>query len=119
MSFFFHFSDSALAEWIRHNVVIVVISAFALIFLIIAVIYLIRRSRKKQTSINQELDMAEIIMGEKIGRGSFADVYRAKWRHTDVAVKKLVDVHLKQVVDDFSNETNLMLYDFTIIFIHS
>jgi len=49
------------------------------------------------------------VMGEKIGRGSFADVFKAKWRHTDVAVKKLVNTHKKEAVDDFTNETKLML----------
>lgn len=34
----------------------------------------------------------EIELGRCIGSGSFGDVYRAQWKHTDVAVKRLNNV---------------------------
>ncbi len=41
-------------------------------------------------------------MGPRIGVGSFGEVYRGSWRHTDVAVKRLLDqeVHAAMVKVD-------------------
>lgn len=35
----------------------------------------------------------ELELGRRIGSGSFGEVFRAQWRHTDVAVKRLSDVN--------------------------
>ena len=41
---------------------------------------------------------SELKIGRSIGHGSYGEVYRAQWRQTDVAVKKMTNVteeHLK------------------------
>ena len=38
-----------------------------------------------------EIAAEEILMGPRIGIGSFGEVYRGSWRHTDVAVKRLLE----------------------------
>lgn len=35
----------------------------------------------------------EIELGRRIGAGSYGEVFRAQWRHTDVAVKKITNVN--------------------------
>jgi serine/threonine protein kinase len=57
------------------------------------------------------IDVAEMEIREKIGRGNFADVYRGVWRHTEVAVKKLVRKESEaHVYDEFMKEASVMLY---------
>ena len=38
-----------------------------------------------------ELSPEELLLGPRIGVGSFGEVYRRSWRHTDVAVKRLLE----------------------------
>lgn len=38
-----------------------------------------------------EIAAEEVLMGPRIGIGSFGEVYRGSWRHTDVAVKRLLE----------------------------
>jgi len=38
-----------------------------------------------------EIDATEIELGPRIGIGSFGEVYRGAWRHTDVAVKRFLE----------------------------
>lgn len=38
-----------------------------------------------------EIDATEIELGPRIGIGSFGEVYRGSWRHTDVAVKRFLE----------------------------
>ena len=40
----------------------------------------------------------EIVLGPRIGIGSFGEVYRGIWRQTDVAVKRLLDQEVSQHV---------------------
>lgn len=41
-----------------------------------------------------EIDAEELELGPRIGIGSFGEVYRGTWRHTDVAVKKFLEQDL-------------------------
>lgn len=41
-----------------------------------------------------EIEADELELGPRIGIGSFGEVYRATWRHTDVAVKKILEQDL-------------------------
>lgn len=46
----------------------------------------------------------EIELGRRIGAGSFGEVFRAQWRHTDVAVKRITHVNESLVgVNPFSS----------------
>lgn len=56
---------------------------------------------------------SDIHILEKIGRGSFADVYLGEWKHTLVAVKKLSEKKITDGAEEFANEARLMLYVFT------
>ncbi len=47
-------------------------------------------------------------MKERIGRGSFGDVYRATYRHAEVAVKKLPDLN-EMLIVELIREAKLML----------
>ena len=57
----------------------------------------------------QEVDPSELELGPRIGKGSFAEVFRAKWRGTTIAVKKL-PAHMvgEEFFDDFEQEADLM-----------
>ncbi|KAL6080092.1 putative serine/threonine-protein kinase SIS8 [Balamuthia mandrillaris] len=57
----------------------------------------------------EEVDIKELKMGPRIGKGSYAEVYKATWRGTAVAVKKL-PAHLltASFFDDFEREAALM-----------
>lgn len=54
------------------------------------------------------LDATELTMRERIGRGSFGDVYRAYWRHTEVAVKKIPDLN-DSLYQELFEEARLMM----------
>lgn len=41
-----------------------------------------------------EIEAEELELGPRIGIGSFGEVYRGTWRHTDVAVKKFLEQDL-------------------------
>lgn len=51
----------------------------------------------------------ELHLMERIGRGSFGDVYRAYWRHTEVAVKKIPDLNTT-LYEELFEEARLMMY---------
>lgn len=52
---------------------------------------------------------SEIDLKERVGRGSFGDVYRALWRQSEVAVKK-VALATEDVFLELMREAKLMLY---------
>ncbi len=41
-----------------------------------------------------EIDASEIELGPRIGIGSYGEVFRGSWRHTDVAVKRFLEQDL-------------------------
>ena len=63
-------------------------------------------------SVNSDydgIDMSEVILGDKVGRGSFGDIYRAEWRGTEVAVKKIPFNTLNDdLVQELLNEARIM-----------
>eukprot|EP00029_Vermamoeba_vermiformis_P004785 TRINITY_DN1541_c0_g1_i1.p1 TRINITY_DN1541_c0_g1~~TRINITY_DN1541_c0_g1_i1.p1 ORF type:complete len:680 (-),score=61.52 TRINITY_DN1541_c0_g1_i1:70-2109(-) len=87
---------------------------------IVSVIFLIvqrRRSmRKGYWSIpskerleNAMVDISEIVLKERIGRGSVGDVYRGYWRGTEVAIKKMPTVNITQnFMKDMLREAEIM-----------
>jgi len=61
--------------------------------------------------LDKQLHFKDIQMGERIGRGSFGEVYTAVWFSTRVAVKKLPPEMLRQntsVLEEFNKEINLL-----------
>eukprot|EP01113_Clastostelium_recurvatum_P006166 TRINITY_DN1279_c3_g1_i2.p1 TRINITY_DN1279_c3_g1~~TRINITY_DN1279_c3_g1_i2.p1 ORF type:complete len:809 (-),score=114.42 TRINITY_DN1279_c3_g1_i2:20-2446(-) len=56
-----------------------------------------------------EIDLAEVKLERKIGRGSFGDVYLAWWAGTLVAVKKLhAELAEPEDISDFTKEVGIM-----------
>lgn len=43
-----------------------------------------------------EVDFSEVELGPRIGIGCFGEVFKARWRHTTVAVKRLIDQSLSE-----------------------
>lgn len=43
-----------------------------------------------------EVDFSEVELGPRIGLGCFGEVFKARWRQTTVAVKRLFDQSLSQ-----------------------
>ena len=43
-----------------------------------------------------ELEPKELLLGPRIGIGSYGEVFRGTWRHTDVAVKRLLEQDLSE-----------------------
>ena len=54
-------------------------------------------SRTSFSSNNDvEVDFSEVELGPRIGLGCFGEVFKARWRQTTVAVKRLFDQSLSQ-----------------------
>jgi serine/threonine protein kinase len=55
------------------------------------------------------VDISEIVLKERIGRGSVGDVYRGYWRGTEVAIKKMPTVNITQnFMKDMLREAEIM-----------
>eukprot|EP01125_Pyxidicula_operculata_P022466 TRINITY_DN91_c2_g1_i2.p1 TRINITY_DN91_c2_g1~~TRINITY_DN91_c2_g1_i2.p1 ORF type:complete len:849 (-),score=203.77 TRINITY_DN91_c2_g1_i2:474-3020(-) len=72
-----------------------------------------RRRRKEYTAIpdmepNVIIPFSQITMKELVGRGSFGSVYRAYWKHTEVAVKKIHEP-TEALIQELYDEAKLML----------
>ena len=50
----------------------------------------------------------EIELGRRIGAGSYGEVFRAQWRHTDVAVKRIS--HVNESFDGVSQSFSRNFY---------
>ena len=50
-------------------------------------------SQLLQESSEWVIEGAEIELGRRIGAGSYGEVFRGQWRHTDVAVKRITNVN--------------------------
>ncbi|KAG5618921.1 hypothetical protein H5410_018745 [Solanum commersonii] len=56
-----------------------------------------------------EIPMEEITLGERIGLGSYGEVYRGEWHGTEVAVKKFLDQELAgESLEEFKSEVMIM-----------
>ena len=51
-----------------------------------------------EASAEWEIEADEITLGPRIGIGSFGEVFRGTWRHTDVAVKRFLEQDLSPQV---------------------
>ncbi len=58
-----------------------------------------------------EVDFAEVELGPRIGIGCFGEVFKARWRHTTVAVKRLFDQSLSEqsIKVAFASSPHLLL----------
>jgi tRNA A-37 threonylcarbamoyl transferase component Bud32 len=58
---------------------------------------------------DKQIDLSEIRLGQRIGKGSFGEVYLASWNGTTVAVKKLPASKLTdEFLREFAREARLM-----------
>ncbi|CAN4086664.1 unnamed protein product [Withania somnifera] len=56
-----------------------------------------------------EIPLEEITLGERIGLGSYGEVYRGEWHGTEVAVKKFLDQDLTgESLEEFKSEVMIM-----------
>ncbi|KAG6675836.1 hypothetical protein I3842_15G124600 [Carya illinoinensis] len=56
-----------------------------------------------------EISWEEITLGERIGLGSYGEVYRGDWHRTEVAVKRFLDQDIYgQALEEFKSEVLLM-----------
>ncbi|XP_055826995.1 probable serine/threonine-protein kinase SIS8 isoform X2 [Solanum dulcamara] len=56
-----------------------------------------------------EVPWEEITLGERIGLGSYGEVYRGEWHGTEVAVKKFLDQELTgESLEEFKSEVMIM-----------
>lgn len=54
-----------------------------------------------------EIGFSEIVFGEKIGEGTFGEVWKGTCRGKDVAIKKQKNSR-KEVLDDFKKEIDII-----------
>lgn len=60
-------------------------------------------------AFDKQIDISEIRLGQRIGKGSFGEVYLATWNGTTVAVKKLPTSKLaEEFLREFAREARLM-----------
>ncbi|ONL93807.1 Serine/threonine-protein kinase EDR1 [Zea mays] len=56
-----------------------------------------------------EIPWEDLVIGERIGLGSYGEVYRADWNGTEVAVKKFLDQDFYgDALDEFRSEVRIM-----------
>ncbi|XP_048136070.1 probable serine/threonine-protein kinase SIS8 isoform X2 [Rhodamnia argentea] len=56
-----------------------------------------------------EIQWEEISLGERIGLGSYGEVYRGDWHGTEVAVKKFLDQDISgDMLEEFKSEVRIM-----------
>eukprot|EP00798_Chlamydomonas_sp_ICE-L_P014010 gene14010-19944_t len=61
------------------------------------------------THRNWEIEFCELEYGQRIGIGSYGEVYKGVWRGTEVAIKKLLEQHLSPAsLRDFRDEVSMM-----------
>lgn len=65
--------------------------------------------RTESGSPDWKIDYKEIKFSKELGKGAFGIVFKGQWRHTDVAIKKLLTDKLSEKqMEDFSNEAKLI-----------
>jgi len=62
-----------------------------------------------QVAVDLTIDPSQILLGERIGIGSFGEVHRALWRGTEVAVKRFLDQDIsRNLLDEVTFEVDIM-----------
>src|SRR5262249_34953433 len=93
-------------------VVVIVIVGFSAIFIIQRrrmkrEVYSAIQRAKKDTS--WQIDISQLELKERIGLGSFGEVYRGFYRGTEVAVKRLRETKLTdRLLQEFIQETQIL-----------
>jgi tRNA A-37 threonylcarbamoyl transferase component Bud32 len=60
---------------------------------------------------HQNVDMADVVIGQVIGEGAFGKVFKAEWKGRNVAVKVLIRQNLSaDVVREFETEVKIMSF---------
>jgi serine/threonine protein kinase len=82
-----------------------------LVLLLLAVVVVVLARRRKDGRDDWEIDLDhELELGTVLGTGGFGEVYRATWKGTEVAVKKMVlassDRSTKEMEKNFRDEVN-------------
>ncbi|WCJ26183.1 PAS domain-containing protein tyrosine kinase family protein [Euphorbia peplus] len=68
-----------------------------------------KEDKESKTVVDCEIQWDELMLGEDIGQGSFAVVYRGMWNGSDVAVKLYFDNEYKEeTLKDYKKETDMM-----------
>lgn len=67
-------------------------------------------SNRLLQAVDLTIQPSEILLGERVGIGSFGEVHRALWRNTtEVAVKRILDQELSDaILEEFSLEVDIM-----------
>lgn len=88
---------------------------FVLVLLLVAFVFIYIRHRSTLDGYelirdgNVFVAMKDIKLGERIGRGTFGEVYKGTWRGAVVAVKKLTTTTVsEEFVQEFEKEVSLM-----------
>lgn len=56
-----------------------------------------------------ELDSSELVLGPRIGIGSYGEVYKGAWRESEVAIKKFMEQNVSaSVLQEFKDEVEIM-----------
>eukprot|EP01105_Mastigella_eilhardi_P007948 TRINITY_DN1967_c0_g1_i2.p1 TRINITY_DN1967_c0_g1~~TRINITY_DN1967_c0_g1_i2.p1 ORF type:complete len:618 (-),score=129.83 TRINITY_DN1967_c0_g1_i2:34-1887(-) len=92
-----------------------VVCAFLLGVSLLLVVALLRRRCCRKNPLllaaegNIDIDMKEVTLCERIGSGTFGDVFKARWRGAVIAVKKLAPQQLsEEFLQEFQREVDLM-----------
>jgi tRNA A-37 threonylcarbamoyl transferase component Bud32 len=65
-----------------------------------------RHKKSSQEGMVKQMDYGEIVLGERVGKGSYGEVFKGTWRGTEVAVKKL-PYYFEQLEDREQQKTFL------------
>jgi ABC-type phosphate transport system substrate-binding protein len=102
-------SDSTvLAATLGAIIPAIVLVVLLLIVLMIVLVVLARRKRSKDA---WEIDTDELEIAETLGTGGYGEVFRAKWRGTEVAVKMMAardNLLTKDMQRNFAEEVRVM-----------
>ncbi|GAM19521.1 hypothetical protein SAMD00019534_026960 [Acytostelium subglobosum LB1] len=87
------------------------ITGGALVFIIVFVYVRNKFARQGYIELKEgkEIDITEIKLGERIGKGNFGEVFKGQWRGAVVAIKKLPAHNITEsVMREFHREIDLM-----------
>lgn len=57
---------------------------------------------------SQSLDFEDLSFGPKIGAGGYGEVYKGKWKYTDVAIKRVFKNQNEGDIDNFMKEIAIL-----------